>query len=69
MFCGRSTTIAHGIRDAADSELDDRYMPSVRPVLLAVRTPKEEQMLIERFGQQYREDMARTGRFFPHFPK
>jgi protein-S-isoprenylcysteine O-methyltransferase Ste14 len=34
-------------------------------VLLAVRTPKEEQMLIERFGQQYRDYMARTGRFFP----
>ncbi len=33
--------------------------------LLAIRTPKEEQMLIERFGQQYRDYMATTGRFFP----
>lgn len=33
--------------------------------LLAVRTPKEEQMLIDRFGQQYRDYMARTGRFIP----
>lgn len=33
--------------------------------LLAVRTPKEEQMLIEKFGQQYRAYMAKTGRFFP----
>jgi protein-S-isoprenylcysteine O-methyltransferase Ste14 len=33
--------------------------------LLAVRTPKEEQMLIERFGQEYRDYMARTGRFIP----
>lgn len=33
--------------------------------LLAVRTPKEEQMLIERFGQQYRDYMKRTGRFVP----
>lgn len=33
--------------------------------LLAVRTPKEEQMLLERFGQQYRDYMKRTGRFFP----
>ena len=33
--------------------------------LLAMRTPKEEQMLIERFGQQYRDYMARTGRFVP----
>ncbi|MEQ1829067.1 MAG: isoprenylcysteine carboxylmethyltransferase family protein [Pirellula sp.] len=33
--------------------------------MLAVRTPKEEQMLIERFGQQYRDYMDKTGRFFP----
>ncbi len=33
--------------------------------LLAVRTPKEEQMLIERFGDDYRKYMATTGRFFP----
>ncbi|QDU25868.1 Isoprenylcysteine carboxyl methyltransferase (ICMT) family protein [Anatilimnocola aggregata] len=33
--------------------------------LLAVRTPKEEQMLIERFGRQYRDYMATTGRFIP----
>ena len=32
---------------------------------LAVRTPKEEQMLIERFGQPYRDYMARTVRFIP----
>lgn len=34
-------------------------------VLLAIRTPKEEQMLIDRFGQQYRDYMTNTGRFFP----
>lgn len=33
--------------------------------LLAMRTPKEEAMLIERFGQPYRDYMARTGRFIP----
>lgn len=33
--------------------------------LLAVRTPKEEQMLINRFGQPYRDYMATTGRFLP----
>jgi len=33
--------------------------------LLAIRTPKEEQMLIERFGDAYRQYMARTGRFIP----
>jgi protein-S-isoprenylcysteine O-methyltransferase Ste14 len=35
--------------------------------LLAVRTPKEERMLIEKFGQQYRDYMEKTGRFFPRF--
>jgi protein-S-isoprenylcysteine O-methyltransferase Ste14 len=34
-------------------------------LLLAVRTPKEEQMLIEKFGDEYRAYMARTGRFMP----
>jgi protein-S-isoprenylcysteine O-methyltransferase Ste14 len=33
--------------------------------LLAIRTPKEEKMLIDRFGQSYRDYMAKTGRFFP----
>jgi protein-S-isoprenylcysteine O-methyltransferase Ste14 len=33
--------------------------------LLAMRTPREEAMLIARFGQQYRDYMARTGRFVP----
>lgn len=33
--------------------------------LLAIRTPKEEQRLIDRFGPSYRDYMARTGRFFP----
>lgn len=32
---------------------------------LAVRVPKEEQMMIERFGEEYRSYMKRTGRFFP----
>ena len=35
--------------------------------LLAVRTPREEQMLIERFGPQYRDYMSRTSRFLPWF--
>jgi protein-S-isoprenylcysteine O-methyltransferase Ste14 len=33
--------------------------------LLIIRTPKEEQMLIERFGQSYRDYIATTGRFIP----
>jgi len=33
--------------------------------LLALRTKTEEGYLIERFGNQYRDYMARVGRFFP----
>lgn len=32
---------------------------------MAKRTPKEEANLIEKFGDEYREYMKRTGRFFP----
>jgi len=34
---------------------------------MACRTPKEEANLIEKFGDEYREYMKRTGRFFPKF--
>jgi protein-S-isoprenylcysteine O-methyltransferase Ste14 len=37
----------------------------VLPMLLVVRTPKEEQKLIEKFGDQYRAYMATTNRFWP----
>jgi protein-S-isoprenylcysteine O-methyltransferase Ste14 len=33
--------------------------------LLALRTRTEEQYLIARFGNPYREYMANVGRFFP----
>ncbi len=33
--------------------------------LLVLRTPTEEQKLIERFGDAYRQYIATTGRFFP----
>lgn len=36
--------------------------------MLAIRTPKEEQNLIKRFGQQYLDYMSRTNRFFPRMP-
>jgi protein-S-isoprenylcysteine O-methyltransferase Ste14 len=34
-------------------------------VMMAIRTPKEEANLIEKFGDEYREYMKRTGRFLP----
>ena len=32
-----------------------------------VRVPREEQMLIEAFGDEYRAYIQRTGRYFPKF--
>ena len=34
-------------------------------IAMAIRTPKEEANIIEKFGDEYREYMKRTGRFFP----
>lgn len=34
-------------------------------IVMAIRTPKEEANLIEKFGDEYREYMQRTGRFLP----
>ncbi len=34
-------------------------------ILMAIRTPKEEANLIEKFGDEYREYIKRTGRFLP----
>ncbi|HSL44611.1 MAG TPA: isoprenylcysteine carboxylmethyltransferase family protein [Anaerolineales bacterium] len=34
-------------------------------IIVAIRTPKEEANLIEKFGDEYRTYMQRTGRFLP----
>jgi protein-S-isoprenylcysteine O-methyltransferase Ste14 len=34
-------------------------------ILMAIRTPKEEANLTEKFGNEYRDYMKRTGRFLP----
>lgn len=36
-------------------------------LLITLRIPKEEQMLLERFGEEYRAYMKRTGRLLPRF--
>lgn len=36
-------------------------------IAMAIRTPKEEANLIEKFGDEYREYMKKTGRFLPKF--
>jgi protein-S-isoprenylcysteine O-methyltransferase Ste14 len=38
-------------------------------IAMAIRTPKEEAHLIEKFGDEYREYMKTTGRFLPYFGK
>src|SRR5687767_5506653 len=38
-------------------------------IAMAIRTPKEEANLIEKFGDEYREYMRQTGRFFPRLTK
>jgi len=35
------------------------------PLLVATRLGKEEELMIEQFGDEYREYMKRTGRFLP----
>ncbi len=36
-------------------------------VIVVARVPREEQMMLERFGDEYREYMKRTGRFLPRW--
>lgn len=35
--------------------------------LIAVRIPREERMMLEKFGEEYRVYMKRTGRLLPRF--
>ena len=38
-------------------------------VMLLIRLPKEEEKLIERFGDEYRSYMKRTGRLLPRIKR
>jgi protein-S-isoprenylcysteine O-methyltransferase Ste14 len=61
---GSSMFISFGI-------IADNWFIAVLGILaflaMAVRTPKEEANLIEKFGNEYREYMKQTGRFLPKF--
>jgi len=41
------------------------YALAAFAVMYFVRTPREEQMMCESFGQEYRDYMRQTGRLFP----
>jgi protein-S-isoprenylcysteine O-methyltransferase Ste14 len=36
--------------------------------LYALRVPREERMMLDRFGEEYRAYMDRTGRIVPRLP-
>jgi protein-S-isoprenylcysteine O-methyltransferase Ste14 len=36
-------------------------------IMLIARVPKEEKMMIEQFGEEYKKYKGKTGRFFPKF--
>ena len=36
-------------------------------LLITLRIPKEEQMMLEKFGEEYRAYMKRTRRLLPYF--
>ena len=44
------------------------FAAGVMFALLALRTRTEEEYLIDRFGNRYRDYMQRVGRFFPKSP-
>ena len=41
------------------------FFAALAAVFLVARVPREEQMMLEQFGDEYREYMRRTGRFLP----
>jgi protein-S-isoprenylcysteine O-methyltransferase Ste14 len=38
-------------------------------IAMAIRTPREEARLVEKFGDEYRQYMKRTGRFLPRITR
>ena len=44
-------------------------MAALALVLVRLRLPKEEAQLEDRFGQEYRDYVSRTGRFLPRWSR
>ena len=65
--------VAFAVAMAADALVTANWFlaltGAVVVALIAIRTRTEEQKLIERFGDQYRYYMERTGRFIPRLKK
>ncbi len=61
--------VAFAVAMAADALVTANWFPALTGAaavaLIAIRTRTEEQKLIERFGDEYRHYMERTGRFIP----
>ncbi len=65
--------VAFALAMAADSLVTANWFLALTGAaavaLIAIRTRTEEQKLIERFGDDYRHYMERTGRFMPRLKK
>ena len=65
--------VAFALAMAADSLVTANWFlaltGALAVALIAIRTRTEEEKLIERFGDQYRHYMERTGRFIPRLKK
>lgn len=65
--------VAFALAMAADSLVTANWFlaltGAIAVALIAIRTRTEEQKLVERFGDEYRRYMERTGRFIPRLKK
>ncbi len=65
--------VAFGLAMVADALVTANWFlaltGAVAVALIAIRTRTEEHKLIERFGDEYRHYMGRTGRFIPRLTK
>lgn len=62
-YCGAALLLAGMV--LLTSNVTVGVMGAFILTMLALRTPREEQRLVDRFGDEYRRYQAKTGRFFP----